>query len=240
MAERRAVVTGGGRGIGAAIVGRLRSDGYEVTALDVEPDPGVVECDISDAAAIEAVAGEIGPVDVLVNNAAIWRNASFEEVTADDYAEVLAVNLVGAFVCTQAFGRPMLDRGGAIVNIASIAARAAGRGPGAYSASKAGLLALTEQTALEWGPRGVRCNAVGPGLVPTPGSDAIYGDPAVRASRAAEVPLRRLATPADVAAVVAFLASPDAAYITGQTIYVDGGLTIALLAKLSRLPADEV
>ena len=85
----------------------------------------------------------------------------------------------------------------------------------------------------------MRCNAVGPGLVPTPGSDAIYGDPAVRESRAAEVPLRRLAEPADVAAVVAFLASPDAAYITGQTIYVDGGLTIALLAKLSRLPGDE-
>ena len=236
--ERRAVVTGGGRGIGAAIVARLGREGYDVIALDRVEGPGVVVCDVSDAKAVEAAAADIGTIDVLVNNAGTWKHTAFEDVTPEDFAEVLNVNLGGAFHCTRSFGKPMLDRGGAIVNIASIAAKAAGRGTGSYSASKAGLVALTEQTALAWGPRGVRCNAVGPGLVPTPGASAVYGDPAVRESRAKVVPLRRLATPEDIAATVAFLVSDDAAYITGQTIYVDGGLTTALLAQLSRPPGE--
>ena len=236
MTERKAVVTGGGRGIGAAIVERLRSDGYRVTALDVAAGPGVTVCDVSDEEAVRAAATALGPVDVLVNNAAIWRHAACDEVSAEDYADVLAVNLLGAFHCTQAFGRPMLDRGGTIVNIASIAAYAAGRGPGSYSASKAGLIALTQQTALHWGPRGVRCNAVGPGMVPTPGSSDVYDDADVRDARAQAVPMRRLGQPSDIAAVVSFLVSDDAAYVTGQTIYVDGGLTTALLAEQSQLP----
>jgi 3-oxoacyl-[acyl-carrier protein] reductase len=238
MTARRAVVTGGGRGIGAAIVDRLASDGYDVVVIDKRPAPGIIECDVSDAAAVDAVAAEIGTVDVLVNNAGMWKHARFEDVTPEDFADVLAVNLIGAFHCTRAFGRPMLDRGGSIVNIASIAAKAAGSGTGSYSASKAGLVALTEQTALAWGPRGVRCNAVGPGLVPTPGTNDTYSDPDVRRSRTRAVPLRRLATPEDIAAAVAFLVSDDASYITGQAIYVDGGLSTALLAQLARPVVD--
>jgi len=234
LRKLRAVVTGGGRGIGAAIVQRLDQDNFDVVVIDRSPGPGVLECDVSDADAVNAVAAEVGVVDVLVNNAGIWRHAPFEDVSPKDFADVLAVNLGGAFHCTQAFGRPMLDRGGCIINIASVAAKAPGRGAGSYSASKAGLVALTEQTALAWGPRGVRCNAVGPGLIPTPGTDNIYSDEKTSTLRASVVPLRRIGTAADIAATVAFLASDDAAYISGQTIYVDGGLTTALLAQLSR------
>ena len=103
----------------------------------------------------------------------------------------------------------MFDRGGSIVNVVSIAAHAANPSAGAYSPSKSAVLALTRQTAIEWGPRGVRANAVGPGFVPTPGTGEVYDDPAVREVRPAVVPLRRLGTPADIARAVAFLAGPD-------------------------------
>ncbi len=229
-----AVVTGAGRGIGAAIVGRLTTDGFDVVGLDATPGPDIITCDVADHAAVAAVAAEVGPVDVLVNNAGIWRFSSLEGLDPNDFAEVLAVNLGGAFNCTQAFGRPMLDRGGSIVNIVSIAAENASPGVGAYTSSKAALLAFTTQTALEWGPRGVRANAVGPGLVPTPGARAVYDDERVRAVRAGAVPLRRLAKPDDVANVVSFLASDDAAYVTGQVIYVDGGIGQGLMTLIPR------
>lgn len=230
----RAVVTGGARGIGRAIAGRLERDGYEVVRLDVLAGEGVEICDVTDAARVRDLAAGIGPVDVLVNNAAIWRFAPLEDVTAEDFEAVLAVNLRGAFHCTQAFGASMIERGrGSIVNIVSIAAAAANPAVGAYSASKAGLVALTRQTAIEWGRHGVRANAVGPGLVPTEGA-GLYHDPAVVAARSAAVPLRRLAEPAEVAEVVAFLASDAAAYVTGQVLYVDGGLSGALMTLLPR------
>ncbi len=129
----------------------------------------------------------------------------------------------------------MLDQGrGAIVNMVSIAAQAANPQAGAYSASKAGIVAFTRQTALEWGPRGVRANAVGPGFVPTPGTGAVYDDEAVRAVRSRAVPLQRLASPADIANAVAFLGSAEAAYITGQVLYVDGGISQALMTLIPR------
>lgn len=233
--SKRAVVTGGGRGIGAAIVARLRADGYEVIALDLVAGDGVIQCDVTDAATVESVAATIGPVDVLVNNAGAWRFDAIEDVTAEDFDAAIAVNLKGPFHTMQAFGPGMLERGhGTIVNIVSIAARHANPAVGSYGPSKAGLVSLTEQVALEWGPRGVRCNAVGPGLVPTPGTGAVYDDPAVRAVRAGAVPLRRLATPEDIAGVVAFLVSDDAAYVNGQVIYVDGGLSKGLMTLLPR------
>ena len=234
---KRAVVTGGGRGIGAAIVERLRADGLEVVPLDARAADGVMQCDITDQAAVVAAAAKIGPVDVLVNNAGIWRFAALEDVTDEDFAAVIDVNLRGAFHCVQAFGGSMLDQGsGAIVNIVSIAARHANPAVGSYGPSKAALLSLTEQIALEWGPRGVRCNAVGPGLVPTPGTGSVYDDPAVRDTRAGAVPLRRLAEPADIAEAVAYLASDRAAYVTGQVIYVDGGLSKGMMTLLPRPP----
>ena len=144
------------------------------------------------------------------------------------------LNFGGAFNCTQAFGRSMLDRGGSIVNIVSIAAHSPNPMVGAYSPSKSAVLALTRQTAVEWGPRGVRANAVGPGFVPTEGTGDVYGDPAVRAIRAGAVPLRRLGEPADIANVVGFLAGADAAYVNGQVIYVDGGVSESLMTLIPR------
>ena len=234
----RAVVTGAGRGIGAAIAERLAADGFDVVRLDQVAGDGVVPCDVTDPVAVARVAADVGPVDVLVNNAGMWLFETLEDVEPADFRRVVDVNLLGTFHCTQAFGRGMLGSGGGcIVNIASIAAVAASPAVGAYSASKAAVVALTRQTALEWGPRGVRANAVGPGLVPTPGTDDVYADEAVRAVRAGAVPLRRLASPSDIANAVSFLAGPDAAYVTGQVLYVDGGIGQALMTLIPR-PTD--
>ena len=241
--HRVAVVTGAGRGIGAAIADRLVRDGFRVARLDVtgSPNSDIITCDISDAAAVDRVAEQVerefGPVSVLVNNAGAWSFGALEDVSPDDFARTLAINVSGTFHCTRAFGRSMLAHGGgSIVNIVSIAAQAANPKVGAYSASKAGVVALTQQTALEWGPRGVRANAVGPGFVPTPGTGTVYDDVAVREVRAAAVPLRRLGEPDDVANVVSFLASDQAGYVNGQVIYVDGGFSEALMTLVPRPP----
>jgi 3-oxoacyl-[acyl-carrier protein] reductase len=231
-----AVVTGAGRGIGAAIATRLRSDGFDVVRLDLEAADDVIACDVSDPVAVRRVADDVGPIDALVNNAGIWKFGPIESADPDDFARVLAVNLGGTFNCTQAFGSTMLDRGGSIVNVVSIAAHSPNPSVGSYSPSKTAVLAFTRQTAVEWGPRGVRANAVGPGFVPTPGTGTVYDDEEVRAIRAAAVPLRRLGEPVDVANVVGFLAGPESAYVTGQVIYVDGGVTESLMTLIPRPP----
>lgn len=236
IAPRRAVVTGAARGIGAAIADRLAADGFEVARLDVLNGDGVLHCDITDAAAVRQIAESLGDVDVLVNNAAVWRFAALEDVDPDDFSAVLDINLRGPLLTTQAFGRSMLRRGqGSIINIVSIGALHANPAVGAYSASKAGLVALTRQTALEWGPRGIRCNAVGPGLIDTEGA-GIYHDVEVRRARADAVPLRRLGSPSDISEVVAFFASDASAYVSGQVLYVDGGLSSSLMTTLPRPP----
>jgi NAD(P)-dependent dehydrogenase (short-subunit alcohol dehydrogenase family) len=233
-----AVVTGAARGLGAAIAGRLDSDGFTVVRLDVIEADGVIPCDVSDPESVRMVAettiAEHGCVDVLVNNAGIWRFGPLEEADPVEIHRVMAVNFGGAFHCTQAFGRSMLDRGGSIINIVSIAAHSPNPMVGAYSPSKAAVVALTRQTAVEWGPRGVRANAVGPGFIPTEGTGAVYDDAAVRAVRAGVVPMRRLGEPSDVAGVVSFLAGSDAAYVNGQVIYVDGGVTESLMTLIPR------
>ena len=231
------MVAGGGRGVGAAIIDRLRIDGYRVMPLDLYESDGVTICDVTDPVAVEGAAASSGAIDRLVNNAAIWVFAALEDVTEADFGLALDVNLKGAFHCVQSFGRLMLEQGsGTIVNIVSIAAKHANPAVGSYGPSKAALLSLTEQIALERGPRGIRGNAVGPGLGPTPGTGTVYDDPQVQAVRPGAVPLRRLAQPTDIANVVSFLAADDAAYVNGQVIYVDGGVSKGLMTLLPRPP----
>ncbi len=228
----RALVTGASRGIGLAIAQKLQEDGLDVIRVDIAGD-AEEHCDISDEAAVSALADRLGTVDVLVNNAGIWRYGNLLNTPVEDLERVIRVNMLGTLYCTRAFGSAMVEGGsGSIVNIVSISALAPSPSVGTYSSSKAGVVALTRQAALDWGPYGVRCNAVGPGMIITEATSDAYADSEVMAGRASAVPLRRLGTPRDVAEVVAFLASERSAYVTGQVIYVDGGLTQALFELL--------
>lgn len=233
MSVRRAVVTGAGRGIGAVIAQRLEEDGYEVARLDIAGD-GVIRCDVTNDDDVRAAAEKVGPVDVLVNNAGIWRFTPLRDTSSEDFLDVIKVNVLGPFQMARAFVDGMIARGGgSIVNIVSIAGTNASPAVGSYTPSKAGLLALTRLMAVEWGPLGVRCNAVGPGLIPTEGA-GVYGDPEVKAARAAAVPIGRLGTPLDIANAVAFFASEQSSYVNGQALFVDGGLTQSLMTFLPR------
>jgi 3-oxoacyl-[acyl-carrier protein] reductase len=233
MSARRAVVTGAGRGIGAVIAQRLEEDGYEVARLDIAGD-GVIRCDVTNEDDVRAAADTVGPVDVLVNNAGIWRFTPLRDTSSEDFLDVIKVNVLGPFQMARAFVDGMIARGGgSIVNIVSIAGTNASPAVGSYTPSKAGLLALTRLMAVEWGPLGVRCNAVGPGLIPTEGA-GVYGDPEVKAARAAAIPVGRLGTPLDIANAVAFFASEQSSYVNGQALFVDGGLTQSLMTFLPR------
>lgn len=228
-----AVVTGAARGIGRAIAARLAADGFAVVVLDVDPEGGAaaagavggrfVAADVSDQRSLAAAAEEVGPVQVLVNNAGIWRLGPLLAQRGDDVAAVVSVNLLGTLRCTQAFASAM-GPGGAIVNLSSAAAAMRAPGVGVYGATKAAVEVLTAQLAHELGPAGIRVNAVAPGLIVTEGT-AAANDAERGRRRAAAVPLGRLGDPGDVADVVAFLVSPAARYVSGQTLAVDGGLS---------------
>lgn len=244
LAGRTAIVTGAGGGLGGAIVRQLASMGARVVALDLHATklemPGdhlSLACDITQDASVaeaaRAVQARYGRCDVLVNNAAVLPKPVPLEQTSDQlWGQVLDVNLKGVFLCCRHFGQQMLDAGrGSIVNLASIAASAP-NAVGAYGASKAAVLALTRQIAVEWGPKGLRANAVSPGLVRTPMSEPFYADPTNHAARTSKVASRRIGVPAEVAAVVAFLACDASAYVNGQEIVVDGGFLHTSLMNL--------
>jgi 3-oxoacyl-[acyl-carrier protein] reductase len=232
--QRVAVVTGGERGIGWAIASHLHGEGWRVVAAGLESGqtPGTaiefVRMDVRDRngveAAIACVARNHGRLDLLVNNAGIQRHARTEEMTWDDWSDVIDTNLNGVFNCLQTAGRLMLEAGsGSIVNIVSIAAvrGAAGRAP--YCAAKAGVVGLTRVAGVEWATRGVRVNAVGPGFVDT---GVLHHGVAARLDLdeiIGRIPEARLGDPCEIAAMVSYLASPAAAYITGQVFFVDGG-----------------
>ena len=246
---RVAVVTGASRGIGLAICEQLRDMGAHVVQLDVlfaqEPAEAngmlAMRCDVADPDSIKAVANEVRArlrrCDVLVNNAGITATpAALEDFPIDEWDRVLRVNLRGALLCAQALVPMMFAaRSGSIVNVASISARSPTRA-GAYGASKAALRALTQQMAVEWGPRGVRANSVSPGMIRTPLSEVHYEEEGMLESRTAKIPARRIGQPQDIAGIVSFLASDAARYINGEDIVVDGGFLKASLHNLYSNP----
>ncbi len=244
---RCAVVTGGAGDIGRAIGRRLVADGWHVGVLDLEPAAVAaaaaalggatpLPCDVTDAAALARAFDALGAVpDLVVCNAGIGRFGPLADMAPEDWRRVLDVNLTGAFLTAQAAARRMIPAGrGAIVAITSINALVPGPGAGAYPAAKAGLATLVEQMAIEWGPAGLRVNAVAPGFIDAGLSTPFFRDAEVRARREGAVPLRRLGLAEDVAEAVAFLASDAASYISGHQLVVDGGVAPSLLAQLPR------
>ncbi len=242
-----AIVTGGAQGIGFAVAKRFLDEGASVVIADVNAEKGAraaealdarrcrfVKADVglaSDAHRLvaEACAAFTGDVDILVNNAGILHTADFLDIAEADFDRVLRVNLKGAFLVGQAAARRMVDqvkagkRPGAIINMSSVNAVVAIPNQTPYCVSKGGLAQLTKVMALSLAPYGVRVNAIGPGSIMTEILKAVMTDREAKRRLLSRTPLGRIGAPEEVAAVAAFLASQDASYITGQTIYPDGG-----------------
>ncbi len=243
MENRIALVTGAARGIGREVALTLAEKGYRIAANDlIPPEETLLELrntgaaalslpgDVSDEGAVrgmvEAVMGEFGRVDALINNAGVSLITPAEETAIADWRRVLEVNLTGPFLMSREFGKEMLERGsGSIVNISSVAGLLGIADRVAYNASKHGLIGLTRTLAAEWGGRGVRVNAVCPGWVKTEmdeedQADGDYTD----AEIVGRTPMGRFAAPGDIARAVAFLADPEqSGYVNGHTLSVDGG-----------------
>ena len=236
--DRIALVTGGAQGIGRACAEALSEDGCRIVLADVKEavhdaalalgGTGYV-CDMGDPAQIsrlfDRMETEVGAASVLVNNAGIAIARDFLELPLDDFRRVIDVNLTGVFLATQRAARGMVAGGieGAIVNMSSVNAQVAIPAIAGYCASKGGVMQLTKVAALALAPHGIRVNAVGPGSIDTEMMASVNADPAAFARAMSRTPLKRAGTAREVADVVAFLASPKAAYVTGETIYVDGG-----------------
>ncbi|MGK2849933.1 MAG: 3-oxoacyl-[acyl-carrier-protein] reductase [Candidatus Limnocylindrales bacterium] len=245
LTGKSALVTGGSRGIGRAIVLRLATQGADVAfsykgnaAAAAETVAAIealgrralsVQADVSDVASAETVVKAtleaFGKVDILVNNAGITRDDLIMRMTEDAWRSVLETNLFGAFWMIKAVTRPMLKaKGGRIINMTSVSGQAGQTGQANYSAAKAGLIGLTKATARELASRGITCNAVAPGFVLTELTQDL--PEALQAEITSRTPLGRFGTTQEIADAVAFLASDEAGYITGQVLAVDGGLVM--------------
>ena len=241
LTGKKAIVTGASRGIGLAIATELAREGADVAILStsvkedlaakLSSELGVqvksYAGDVADSATVQAVFKQIiadmGTVDILVNNAGITRDGLLMRMKDEDFDAVIATNLRSVFLCTRAVARTMMgNRSGHIVNVSSINALRGQAGQSNYAAAKAGVIGLTRTNAMELAARGITVNAVAPGFIDTDMTAKLGAE--IREKYASQIPLGRLGQPEDVAKLVAFLASDDAKYITGQIIGVDGGL----------------
>jgi len=242
-----AVVTGAGNGIGAVIARRAADAGYRVALWDIDgaaaravadsigPAATAQSVDVADESSVAAGFAALGEApDLLVNNAGLVRFGPLVSLAVSDWEAVVRVNLTGTFIVGREAAALMGPRGGSIVNISSINGVAAAPNGGAYTATKAAIIKLTEQMAMEWAAQRIRVNCVAPGLILAGMSDPIYADEHFRQLRQSQVPMGTLGTADHIADSVLFLASGQAAYVTGQTIAVDGGLTKAALSNLAR------
>ncbi len=242
MSSKVAVVTGGTRGIGKAIVERLLKDGFvvvftgrseESVAKAMEGSPNGAKgcaCDVADVTAVRALFEQVlkdyGRIDVLVNNAGITRDGLVFRMKPEQWDEVLNTNLKGAFLCAQSAARPMIKNpeGGRIINISSVIGLMGNAGQANYAASKAGLIGLTKSLAKEFASRNILVNAIAPGFIETDMTAVISEE--LKKKIHADIPLGRMGTPEQVASVCSFLAGPDSSYITGQVLTVDGGMVM--------------
>jgi 3-oxoacyl-[acyl-carrier protein] reductase len=243
LRDRVAIVTGASQGIGRAIAVELAKVGAHVVVCSrrkdaLEPVADLVRaegrravalpCDVGDTrqvdAAVARTVDEFGRIDVLVNNAGYRIRAPLEDLPRSEWDAMIATNLTGVFLFSQAVGRVMIrQRAGRIVNVTSVAGRSGSRGMAAYAAAKAGAAVLTQSLGAEWAKYGITVNAVAPGPTETEGVLEVWKTPAMIASAAREVPLQRLGRPEEIAWAVIFAASDQASFMTGETIYVSGG-----------------
>ena len=236
-----ALVTGASGGIGAAIAHALHDAGATVGLSGTRVEPleslaaelgaraHVLPCDLGDKDAVEALpkqaASAMGGLDILVNNAGITRDQLFMRMSDDDWSKVLDVNLTSAMRLCRGVIRPMMKaRWGRIVNIGSIVGTTGNPGQVNYAAAKAGLSGMTKSIAQEVATRGITANMVAPGFIATPMTDKLTDDQ--KADLAAQIPVARMGTPAEIGAAVLYLASPEAGYVTGATLHVNGGMAM--------------
>ncbi len=254
LAGRVCAVTGAGSGIGAAIAEGLAAVGALVALLDRDAaavravagrlQAGGAHCrayvvDVADEAAVAVTAAKVredfGPCWGVVNNAGLLRPGALADIALEEWNRVLSINLTGYLLVGREFARQMREGGGgALVHIASISGHHPQARSGAYSASKAGVLLTSRQMAVEWGPEGIRSNAVCPGMVRTPLSAKFYEEPGFEARRAAVTASRRIGEPTDIANAAIFLLSPRAGYVNGAELMVDGGMDDMLMDLVPR------
>ena len=238
LKDRTAVITGGARGIGRAIGERFIAEGARVMLADIDAEglaqtAAALDCahcpaDVARKGDIDrlvqAAVAAFGHIDILVNNAGITHAANFLDLTEEDFDRVIGINLRGAFLASQAVARHMIPRRqGTIVNMSSVNAVFAIPNQIPYAISKGGMNQLTKVTAMALAPHGIRVNAIGPGTIMTDMGQSIMTDDAMKRRILSRTPLGRCGEPSEIASVAAFLASDDASYLSGQTIYPDGG-----------------